>query len=91
MESLFEIVELAVLLFLELMGYVIVVRCILSFFASEDSKVLEFCYAVSEPVVAPVRSLLDRIPALESTGIDLSYMVTFLFLSILRIILLSVT
>lgn len=91
MEALIEVFEPAVLLFLELLEYVIVVRCVLSLFASEDSKVLEFCYAVSEPVVAPFRSLLDRIPALEGFGIDLSYMATFLFLTLIRIILLSVT
>ncbi len=91
MELLIEVIEFAVLLFLKLLGYVILARCILSFFASEDSKVMEFCYAVSEPVVAPVRNLLDRIPSLGGSGIDFSYMVTFLILTILETILLSVT
>lgn len=91
MATLIDVIKMAVLLFLELLGYVIVVRCVLSLFASEDSKVMAFCYAISEPVVAPVRSLLNRIPALEGSMIDLSYMATFLFLSIVRIILLSVT
>lgn len=90
MEALVEVLELSVLLFLEVMGYVIVLRSLLSLLASEESKMLEFCYAVSEPVIAPVRSLLNRIPALEGSIIDFSSVVTFLFLSIIRIFLLSV-
>ena len=90
MEALVEVLELSVLLFLEVMGYVIVLRSLLSLLASEESKVLAFCYAVSEPVIAPVRNLLNRIPALEDSIIDFSSVVTFLFLSIIRIFLLSV-
>lgn len=90
MEAFVEVLELSVLLFLEVMGYIIVLRSLLSLLASEESKMLEFCYAVSEPVIAPVRSLLDRIPALEGSIIDFSSVVTFLFLSIIRIFLLSV-
>lgn len=90
MESIVEILELSVLLFLEVMGYVIVLRSLLSLLASEESRVLAFCYAVSEPLIAPVRSLLDRIPALEGSIIDFSAVVTFLFLSIIRMLLLSV-
>lgn len=90
MELFVELLEMAVLLFLELMGYVIVLRSLLSLFASEDSKVLEFCYAVSEPVIAPVRLLLNRIPALEDSMIDFSSVAAFLLLTIIRIFLLSV-
>lgn len=90
MEAFVKVLELAVLLFLEVMGYVIVIRSLLSWFASEDSKVLAFCYTVSEPVIAPVRSLLNRIPALEESIIDFSPVVAFLFLTIIRIFLLSV-
>ena len=90
MEAFVRILELSVLLFLEVMGYVIVLRSLLSLLASEESKMLEFCYAVSEPLIAPVRSLLDRIPALDGSIIDFSSVVTFLFLSIIRVFLLSV-
>lgn len=83
--------EVAVLLFLELLGYVILIRCVLSLFAAEETKVYAFCYAVSEPVVAPVRNLLDRVPVLGEIGIDFSYMATFFILTILKFILLSVT
>ncbi len=91
MNSLFTVLEGAVLVFLDLQCYVILARCILSWFASEDSRLLQFCYAVSEPFVAPVRKVLDRIPALGDTGIDFSYMATVLAFTIIRILLLSVT
>ncbi len=90
LEEVVSVLQYAVLLFLDVLGYVIVARCILSLFASEDSKLLLFCYAVSEPVVAPVRRLLERIPALEDFPIDFSYVATFLFLTVVRTVLLSV-
>lgn len=91
MNSVFTVLEGAVLVFLDLLCYVILARCILSLFASDESKLLQFCYAVTEPFVDPVRRVLDRIPALGDSGIDFSYMATVLFLSIIRILLLSAT
>lgn len=90
MENIVSVLQYAVLLFLDVLNYIIVARCILSLFVSEDSKLLQFCYAVSEPIVAPVRHLLERIPALEDSPIDFSYVATFLFLTVVRTVLLSV-
>jgi uncharacterized protein YggT (Ycf19 family) len=47
------------------------------------------CYAVSEPVVAPVRNMLDRVPGIRDMGIDFSFMATYLLLEIVRLLLLS--
>lgn len=90
MESILEVIQVAVLLFMEVLGYAMLIRAILSFFVSEDSGFLLICYAVTEPVVAPVRSLLDRIPGMREIGIDFSFMATYLILVIIRTILLSV-
>lgn len=90
MESILEVIQVAVLAFLEVLGYAMLLRAILSLFASEDSKLLEICYAITEPVVAPVRSLMNRIPGFLEIGIDFSFMATYLILIIIRTILLSV-
>lgn len=89
MEAFAEILEVAVLAMLELLGYALLLRAILGLFASEESRVLGFCYAVTEPFVSPVRNLLSLIPALEDFPIDLSFMATYLILTICRIVLLS--
>jgi uncharacterized protein YggT (Ycf19 family) len=65
------------------------IRAILSIFGSEESRLLVICYAISEPVVAPVRSLMDRIPGVREVGIDFSFMATYLLLEIVRLLLLS--
>ncbi len=84
-----EVIKFAVLLFIEVLGYAMLIRAILPLLGFEESMVNVVCYAVSEPVVAPVRSLLDRVTGLRETGIDFSFMVTFLLLEIVRIFLLS--
>ena len=91
MEFVTEISESAVLIFLSVFEWVIVARCVLSLFASEESKVMEVCYAVTEPIVSPIRNLLQLIPAMEDFPIDLSFMATYFVLEIFRIILLSVS
>lgn len=85
-----EIIQISVLLFMEVIGYAMLIRALLSIFGSEESRLLVICYAISEPVVAPVRSLMDRIPGMRDIGIDFSFMGTYLILMIVRIVLLSV-
>ena len=58
-------------------------------FGSEESRLMVVCYAVSEPVVAPVRNMLDRVPGIRDMGIDFSFMATYLLLEIVRLLLLS--
>ena len=89
MEPVFEVIKLAVLLFMEVLGYAMLIRAVLSIFGSEESKLMVVCYAVSEPVVAPVRNMLDRVPGIRDIGIDFSFMATYLLLEIVRLLLLS--
>ncbi|MBP5231160.1 MAG: YggT family protein [Clostridia bacterium] len=86
-----ETLELSVLILIEVMGYLILARVIMSMLASEESRIYLFCCAVTEPVVAPVRALLFKIPAMENSPIDFSFMATYLLLTICRFILLSVS
>jgi uncharacterized protein YggT (Ycf19 family) len=59
-------------------------RVLLNFFADEESKVLSFCYAITEPVVSPVRGLLSHIPVLADSPIDFSFMATCLLITIVQ-------
>lgn len=90
MESVVEIIQLAVILFMDVIGLAMLIRAVMSLFGSEESKLLEICYAVSEPVVAPVRNVMNRIPGIMEFGIDFSFMATYLILYIVRLLLLSV-
>lgn len=53
----------------------------------EDNKLTSFVYSVTEPLIYPVRSLLERIPAVRDMPFDISFMVTFLLLIILQYLL----
>ncbi|MBR6562605.1 MAG: YggT family protein [Clostridia bacterium] len=73
--------------FLEALMLLILVRVLITFFTDEESPALNFCSAVTEPVVAPVRGLLSRIPALEDSPIDFSFVATSLIIMIVQMAL----
>lgn len=72
---------------LNFLSIAILARVLLQLFATEDSKILQFCYAATEPIVAPIRNALFRVPFFEESGLDLSYVVTVLLIMIIRLIL----
>lgn len=84
MEELFYIVSRTVNGFLTAFMFLLLARVVIGFFADEDSRVYAFCYAVTEPVVSPVRGLLSHVPALEESPIDFSFMATCLLISIVQ-------
>lgn len=84
MDALFYILSQSVYLFLSAFMMLLLVRALLSFFADEESKVLAFCYAITEPVVSPVRGLLSLVPALADSPIDFSFMATCLLIILVQ-------
>ncbi len=64
------------------------VRAIISWMPIEDDNpILQFTFAVTEPVIIPVRMLLERSAFFASSPIDISFFLTFILLSILQSIL----
>ncbi len=53
----------------------------------EDSPVVTFLYAITEPVIMPVRSVIERFGWFEGIPIDMSFFITFILLSVLEMIL----
>ncbi len=63
-------------------------RAILSWLPiDEDNSIVNFLYAVTEPVIMPVRSVIERFGWFEGMPIDMSFFITFLLLSILEVML----
>lgn len=91
MSEIIVISTTTVAVFVTALSYLILARVILQIFASEESPMLMFCYAVTEPVVYPVRTALSRIGSLADSPLDLSYVATFILLTIIRVMLPSVT
>lgn len=87
MAELIVILTSTVAVFVTALSYLILARVLLQFFTSEESAVFQFCYAVTEPVVSPVRKALQRIDTLADSPMDFSYLTTFILLTIIRFFL----
>jgi len=75
-------------LFLGALQLLMFARALLSWFPiDEDSPILIFLHAVTEPFILPVRMLLERFEFFASSPIDLSFFVTFLLISMLQSLL----
>lgn len=58
-------------------------RAILSFFVDQESVVLTFCIAVTEPVILPFRAILSRFDSVNRIPFDIPFLVTYIALALL--------
>jgi YggT family protein len=70
---------------LEIYTWVIILRCILSFFPYVNNGLVQLVYAITEPVMAPIRRLL---PA--AGGMDFSPILVFFLIRLIRQALYSI-
>ena len=58
------------------------VRAVLSWFPiRDDNPILRFVVMVTDPLIAPIRALFDRMGWFRNFPLDMSFFVTFLLLS----------
>jgi len=81
---MFFIISRTVMFFLDTIMFLLLARVLMSFFFDEETPFYNFCCVVTEPVVSPVRALLARIPALEDSPIDFSYVATSFIVLIIQ-------
>lgn len=63
-------------------------RAVLSWLpVDEDSDISNFLFAMTEPVIYPVRMFLDRFEGLDEFPIDLSFIISFMLLSLVQMLL----
>ena len=61
-------------------------RAILSFIDPMAEGALSgFVISVTEPIIYPVRCLLSKISSLEALPVDISFMVTYMLIAIIRL------
>lgn len=59
-------------------------RAIMSWFMQgRDSKIFEFLYLVTEPIIVPFRRLLERFDALRGFPLDIAFLLAFLVLEVI--------
>ena len=75
-------------IFLTILQFLMMLRAIMSWLPmDEDSKFANFIYMVTEPVIVPVRMLLDRLEWTHELPIDISFLAAFMLLSIIQMLL----
>ena len=70
---------------LSALQFAMLARAILSWFPmEEDNVIIGFLYSITEPVILPVRVLMERLGWFQGLPIDMSFFFTFLLLSLLQ-------
>ncbi|HIV62572.1 MAG TPA: YggT family protein [Candidatus Butyricicoccus avistercoris] len=73
---------------IRILQFMMFARAIFSWFPQmQNSSIVEFLYMVTEPVIMPVRGLLNRIPSIRMMPIDLAFFCTFILLEFIQLML----
>ncbi|MDD2397336.1 MAG: YggT family protein [Tissierellia bacterium] len=81
---MFYIIKVALGSLLRIIDLLILIRVVLSFFPTlQTSKISYFIYQMTEPILAPFRSILDKL-GLGMGMIDFSPILAIIFLNILQ-------
>lgn len=79
-----QMIGKGLLYFLQLIDISLLIRCILSWFVSPYSRIMQFFVTLTEPFVAPCRRLLNRLSGGRPMMIDLSMLTTMLVIIVLQ-------
>ncbi|MBO5937871.1 MAG: YggT family protein [Clostridia bacterium] len=87
MSTVFTVVADVVVLLLSAVQLAMLVRAILSWFPIDSNKFVDFLYGITEPFIVPIRLLFQKMNWFQNLPIDVSFMVTYLLLSVLSMLL----
>ena len=88
MYQIVYVVVATVRVLLVALQFLMMARAIISWLpVNEDNPIVVFLYSVTEPVIMPVRSVIERFGWFEGLPIDMSFLITFMLLSILQMFL----
>ncbi len=69
---------------IDIVEWLVIIRCILSWFPSFQNGFTELVYKLTEPLMAPVRNLLFRFIRPGAMMLDVSPIVLYLLLELVR-------
>ena len=88
MDALLTVIISTVGLFLDVLRLMMFARAIASWIPSlSESALGEFLFTVTEWVIAPVRSLFDKLGFGTNMIIDIPFFVTFILISMIRVLI----
>ena len=87
LQFLLVLLQNTVVLILTALQLAMLVRAIMSWFPGDSNKFENFLYAITEPLILPVRKLFERLNWFQELPIDVSFFVTYLLLSLVLVLL----
>ena len=86
--ALIDFLVAFVQIFLDILQLLMMIRAILSWLPFDDSSPLvQFVTLVTEPVIIPVRILMEKLNLFSDLPIDLSFFVAYMLLIFVRFLL----
>lgn len=79
-----QMIGKGLLYFLRLIDLALIVRCVLSWFVSPYSRVMQFFVMLTEPFIAPCRRLLNRLTGGRPMMFDFSMLTAMLLIIVLQ-------
>jgi len=77
-------IRMAFLILIQFLSWMMMLRAILSWFPiNPDNPVVRFLRFVTEPIIAPFRSLLSRSGLFSNLPLDFSFIIAFIVLQLL--------
>ena len=87
MDNILRAVAIVTVAIIDVLEILMFIRAIMSWFIDHSNKFYGFLISITEPVISPVRKLLSKTSFARGTPIDLSFLVTYLLLEIVRMVL----
>ncbi len=81
------VIKNIVVVFLTVVQLAMLARAILSWFPLDGNRFTDFLFAITEPFIYPVRMLFDKLNWFTGLPIDISFLVTYLIISLLLMFL----
>ena len=88
MEALVYFLVAIITLAIDILQFLMMIRAVLSWLPFDDSSSLvRFVTIATEPIIIPVRNLMERLNFFTNLPIDLSFFVAYLLLIFVRVLL----
>ena len=87
MDILIEVARSTAYILITVIQAAMFVRAIMSWFPFGEGKFSAFLYALTEPIIYPIRALFDKMNWGVGLPIDIPFFITFLLLSFISMFL----
>jgi len=81
------LIKNTVIVLLMAVQFAMLARAILSWFPMDSNKFTDFLYTVTEPFIYPVRMLFEKMNWFSGLPIDMSFLVSYILLSVITTVL----